>query len=703
MPYPSNKRRPPQDPTAPRPKRLRQDAPHDDAIITEFQNEQTPTNTSLSDQICLECRKIDFASILGGSKTVSRRKWKWNGREISLRHIGPRRECPVCQFFYRLRRPFDLWGGLPETYNLRVFRAKWALGAKGCNVNDSPALIVAPANGGTGAWTYSGARGGIILACSEAAGGLFARQVQPKVDVLLIAEWLAFCDKHHKSCKQLDPPIPQGFRVIDCSTRTILEWESLVHPKHYATLSYVWGGDQGDPESPHDALPDPVPRTIDDAISLTDRLGYRYLWVDRYCIPRDNAKAKHLQLQSMDVIYQHSALTIIAAAGEDPHHGLPGIGKTPRKPQLSVAIGTRTLAAVPYVKDEILDSKWNSRGWTYQEGLLARRRLVFTDTQVYFQCNAMHCLESIQAPLEPLHTQDNSQMRDGVDMFRVFPHRTVGKEPYMLQTRIREYLERSLTFDDDILNAFRGVLAAYERQFSASTRILAGLRIAVGPAERALAALARGLSWDFVCTSTHSPIQQKMERRPGFPSWTWLGCKVPRYTLFRMPNRPTRTSLLDASVEYTDGLLLPWSANQNLIFSRDRAGCFPAFLRIRGRALDIYVSAKGYLTAPLTAPNTIPTTGRITRQMSARHSWRCSHRWPQIVEYTRKAYGISGPPDAHVPFTLLQLGFSVMLVLYQPEATLHYERVGLIGDTHRHSRFKDMFRGSFSTKEVRIG
>ncbi|KAK4118452.1 HET-domain-containing protein, partial [Parathielavia appendiculata] len=289
-------------------------------------------------------------------------------------------------------------------------------------------------------------------------------RLRPTIDISLLTEWLSFCGRHHKTCAQLNPVVPQGFRVIDCSTGSTVPvaWEEVAFPKHYVTLSYVWGTDQAGVESSGGTIPEPPPRTINDAISLTNSLGYRYLWVDRYCIPRDDAKVKHLQIQSMDVIYQHSALTIIAAAGENPHHGLPGVGTTPRKVQPSVTIGSRTLAWVPFKKHEILKSKWNSRGWTYQEGLLARRRLVVTDMQVYFQCQAMHCAESIQAPLKPLHTQNKDRMRDAVNMSRVFPLHTVGRNPAALRDRIGEFLQRSLTFEADILDAFRGVLAAYE-------------------------------------------------------------------------------------------------------------------------------------------------------------------------------------------------------------------------------------------------
>jgi hypothetical protein len=34
-------------------------------------------------------------------------------------------------------------------------------------------------------------------------------------------------------------------------------------------------------------------------------------------------------------------------------------------------------------------ASWFERGWTYQEGVLSRRRLMFTENQVCFQCEEM--------------------------------------------------------------------------------------------------------------------------------------------------------------------------------------------------------------------------------------------------------------------------------------------------------------------------
>jgi len=66
---------------------------------------------------------------------------------------------------------------------------------------------------------------------------------------------------------------------------------------------------------------------------VVKKLGYRYLWVDRYCINQGNEEEKADQCGKMDLIYQNADLTIIAAIGDNPTYGLPGVGLRKRKPK----------------------------------------------------------------------------------------------------------------------------------------------------------------------------------------------------------------------------------------------------------------------------------------------------------------------------------------------------------------------------------
>ncbi|KAF2185577.1 HET-domain-containing protein [Zopfia rhizophila CBS 207.26] len=424
-------------------------------VDAEYRNDEASTSANKADQICRGCQKIDFEAIFSEDRRDPRLYKIWGNRRFILSHMNRQSNCTLCQFFYSTREPPLDETVVDPVYCLRVFPAKGELGAWELDFDDSPAFIVVPILDNY-PFRFQDTHG-IIMELSETPENFCGRQIQPQVDLSVIKGWLEICDNNHKAlCKQKpNPQVPKGFRVIDCVTRKIVPWENVANPKQYVTLSYVWGSFKGKFVTRGGAIPSPLPGTIEDTILLTTNLGYRYLWIDRYCITQDDAMDMHIQIQSMDEIYQQSVVTVVAAAGDDPRYGLPGIGATPRERQPCVKVGNKTLVYTPYVRKEILNSNWNSRGWTYQEGLLARRKLVFTATQVYFQCNAMHCLESIRAPLKNLHTYKNVRMRDMVDISRVFPLRGLGKSPNDLDKRLNEYLQRSLRYERDMLNAFR--------------------------------------------------------------------------------------------------------------------------------------------------------------------------------------------------------------------------------------------------------
>ena len=94
---------------------------------------------------------------------------------------------------------------------------------------------------------------------------------------------------------------------------------------------------------------DDLPLVISDAIEVVKRLGYRYLWIDRYCIPQNDSAVKHIQIKKMDRIYSCSILTIIAAAGDGPEYGLPGVSSRHRTEQLSVQV-TEEISLLFYKK-----------------------------------------------------------------------------------------------------------------------------------------------------------------------------------------------------------------------------------------------------------------------------------------------------------------------------------------------------------------
>jgi hypothetical protein len=166
--------------------------------------------------------------------------------------------------------------------------------------------------------------------------------------------WIHSCKKQHTTtCARLTRSF-DSLRIIDCHTRTIMP---APPDCEYVALSYVWGTTHL--VTPKDLLDwSRVPELIKDTIAATLGLGYKYLWVDYYCIPQDDPIQRQYQIENMDKIYSEAQITIIAACSEDASTGMPGVGKEIRKPSVAAQIGNGSLVAVYSTEvDEVEHSK----------------------------------------------------------------------------------------------------------------------------------------------------------------------------------------------------------------------------------------------------------------------------------------------------------------------------------------------------------
>ncbi|KAI0532368.1 heterokaryon incompatibility protein-domain-containing protein [Xylaria digitata] len=345
------------------------------------------------------------------------------------------------------------------------------------------------------------------------------RKVGRRASFKLPQEWLRFCRQHHTLACNVSTSAAvssiSSFKLIDCETRAIVP----VSDQPYATLSYVWGS--GSAPIFSDVVPPNQPKTIEDAIQVTKTLGLKYLWIDRFCINQQIAQEIEDQVPKMDVIYNNSELTIIVAAGEDPNYGIPGAReRTPVQPHGKVG----DYYLVSTMDDPVLNilrSKWATRAWTYQEGILARRRLIFTDDQLYFECSGMRCAEALNTNLKSLHTQNQQRFKakfcHGSNIC-LFP-REIGLKGWEIVDRIEEYSRKSLTKGSDILNGLQGILKAYERSTQGIKNCFGVPVVPRAPRQTHMqwtpkTGFCIGLCWD---------VAEGSSRREGFPSWSWSG------------------------------------------------------------------------------------------------------------------------------------------------------------------------------------
>ncbi|MCJ1458802.1 hypothetical protein MMC28_009176 [Mycoblastus sanguinarius] len=127
--------------------------------------------------------------------------------------------------------------------------------------------------------------------------------------------------------------------------------------------------------------------------------------------------------------------------------------------------GLRLLAGLPNIKRTVETSKWNSRAWTFQEHELSLRTLVYGKDQVYFQCPSSVFCEDIFTEVSDSTSRRRIILNTcffGQDRGTSLGNSLAGPDHWyatheLYPDLVKSYTARSLTFDTDILAAFRGI------------------------------------------------------------------------------------------------------------------------------------------------------------------------------------------------------------------------------------------------------
>ncbi|KAK4465143.1 heterokaryon incompatibility protein-domain-containing protein [Cladorrhinum samala] len=351
-----------------------------------------------------------------------------------------------------------------------------------------------------------------------------------------LARWTSHCRETHVHHPEIDlTELPPNFRLIDVQNNNIInfyrELPDSTNPNNsisYWALSYMWG--EGVTEGKFTLNSDnkrdlekkgsiddlikanKLSKTISDAIRITREAGQRYLWIDALCIPQDDHE-KHAQLCAMDTIYSRADLVLIAASGSHANTGLlPGLspGEGPNAHHIE-DIGGRLHAACPSLlagSAAISESPWHLRGWTLQEYALSRRAAFFTNRNILLSCGDE--LFDLNFDLtSSVHLQPADELRR--------PSRTtvsgVGGGPVsstVLYKVIRQYLNRVLSFENDILNAVEGV---FSHCLGGPGRHYWGI-----PEE----GFGNWLTW--YCYACPGECSNR-PRDQSFPAWSWVAWK----------------------------------------------------------------------------------------------------------------------------------------------------------------------------------
>lgn len=361
---------------------------------------------------------------------------------------------------------------------------------------------------------------------------LRGRPTEEVVDFGMLKKWIARCTETQTGEQPETARKPLArIRLIDVEKGCIVgPWNEA---PSYVALSYVWGKskstmllaeNQETLQKPGTICLDDraIPRTIRDTMRACQLLLERYLWVDSLCILQDSPE-KRIDIEQMDAIYGKAKLTIIAVGGSDADFGLPGVTPGSREEmQQKVKAGDVLLGNVlPGLKQTVNSSYWNTRGWTYQERLLSPRRLYFTPTQVFLECqhgmnkedDLLDCHEDITSDA----MDENMPALDFGNPYRILQADRLNLSVY--ERIVHEYTVRNLTYDGDILNAFQGVASVLQRNLFRNSPIAFGIPVCL---------LEVSLVWR-PARQLHRRLRPNSQGNEAqelyFPSWSWMGWK----------------------------------------------------------------------------------------------------------------------------------------------------------------------------------
>lgn len=428
----------------------------------------------------------------------------------------------------------------------------------------------------------------MLIECADRPPGFFQAIMQQKAirsqDILphgnfpnagldLAHAWLRKCLDEHPTCRHVSPrPEYVPTRLIDVCYESdsgmekqwrLCEMQDSDAVEPYLTLSHCWGSmpalcltTTNIEEFKAGVSDSCLPPKYLDAIFVTRRLGFRYIWIDSLCIVQDSKEGWLRESMVMHDVYRNSACTLAASmAGNASERFL-----RQRDPLITLAEvvqlnwieeskgfwwWSRSTDGGKYIINHqnffrmcLSRSSLAQRAWCLQELLLSLRVLHFEEDQLFWECRTLKSCEANPFITMPCAMDEASPVTS--DLFRGLPldeiPRMYSRRPANCNVIVEAYTEGSLTKPEDKLVAIAGVAKAYQGRFGG--HYLAGLWSNELP--YSLVWYVKGSK-----TSRIKPFQYVARVKPyRAPSWSW--CSVDGLYPVRPCADKSRHKFLDA-------------------------------------------------------------------------------------------------------------------------------------------------------------
>ncbi len=255
-----------------------------------------------------------------------------------------------------------------------------------------------------------------------------------------------------------------------------------------------------------------LPQTFQDAVTVTRKLGKRYLWIDSLCIIQygDDFRDWERETRKMESVFRNAYCTIAATSASDPTVGF--LERSPvQDPDLRFIKANSALHGRIYVsatadnfREDVEHGALSQRAWALQERALARRTIHFTSNQAYFECgDGVRCetlsyMRNSKAPfLGDPYFPESFSLRNGRDKVRLF------------QSLFETYSQLAITNATDRPLAISGLEQRLATTFKS--------KCSYGTFEKYL---HRSLLWQRSEPAKLSRIQ--FPANTDVPSWSWM-------------------------------------------------------------------------------------------------------------------------------------------------------------------------------------
>ena len=381
-----------------------------------------------------------------------------------------------------------------------------------------------------------------------------------------VRRWIKHCDGNHPRCRAKGSRIPLPKRVLDLGIQgdqnLIRLFETQGEYANYMTLSHCWGKKRiitttKATLSQHksEVQWSKLPRTFQEAISITRELGVRYLWIDSLCIIQDDEKDWADEAAVMHTIYTLSYLNIAATSSVDGDGGCfsdrwtsAGQARLPMRSHKieheiegqSISVYARRIlskvhthftALEPPNAEEILNAApLLSRAWVMQERFLAARTVHFHSEELVWECES-----TLLCECGGLDIHQNGLAQQGTRLksacAKAFHGDTNAKELDELWfDLVALYSRLKLTKESDRLSALAGLAARFQVQFETLSGNLPRVGQLTGENGDVYLVglwrqdLPRALLWQ-VCPSLDG-WSSRAALRYGLPTWSWASVQL---------------------------------------------------------------------------------------------------------------------------------------------------------------------------------